>query len=145
MSFANPLENYQSHWNEVDIKHYGFSTLCYDSMCLPAYEVISDREERDGEADAKAAMRIIEVTQPGMDSEARWVRKGGESVFDYKQYICIIDSNDNRRTGIRLSGSMRKCGDTGEIFVYRKKARDTNHCSAQLSSKANQKFIIRRL
>ena len=47
----------------------------------PAYEVVSDREEGDDEADAQAAMRIIEVTQPGMDSEARWVRKGGQSVL----------------------------------------------------------------
>jgi len=25
------------------------------------------------EADAQSAMRVIEVTQPGVDSEARWV------------------------------------------------------------------------
>lgn len=52
----------------------------------PAYEVVSDREERDDEADARAAMRIIEVVQPGVDSQARWVRKGGKSIFGYKQH-----------------------------------------------------------
>ena len=51
-----------------------------------AYEVVSDREERDDEADARAAMRIIEVVQPGVDSQARWVRKGGKSIFGYKQH-----------------------------------------------------------
>lgn len=55
----------------------------------PAYEVVSDREERDDEADAQIAMRVIEVTQPGVDSEARWVRKGGQSVFGYKQHTVV--------------------------------------------------------
>ncbi|QOJ23532.1 MAG: transposase [Gammaproteobacteria bacterium] len=53
----------------------------------PAYEVVSEREEReerDDEADAQTAMQVIAVTQPGVDSEARWVRKGGKSVFGYK-------------------------------------------------------------
>ena len=44
----------------------------------PAYEVVSDREDRDDEADAQSAMRVIEVTHPGVDNEARWVRKGGK-------------------------------------------------------------------
>jgi IS5 family transposase len=64
----------------------------------PAYEVVSDREERDDEADAQTAMRIIEVTQPGVDSEARWVKKGGQSVFGYKQHTVV----DGRRVGWRL-------------------------------------------
>jgi len=55
----------------------------------PAYEVVSDREERDDEADAQSAMRIIEVTQPGVDSEARWVKKSGQSVFGYKQHTVV--------------------------------------------------------
>lgn len=58
----------------------------------PAYEVVSDREERDDEPDALSAMRVIEVTQPGVDSEARWVRKGGKSVFGYKQHT-VVDGN----------------------------------------------------
>ena len=47
----------------------------------PAYEVVSDREERDNESDAQAATQVIEVTQSGVDSEARWVRKGGQPVL----------------------------------------------------------------
>ena len=58
----------------------------------PAYEVVNDREERDDEADAQTAMRVIEVTQPGVDSEARWVRKGGKPVFGYKQHT-VVDDN----------------------------------------------------
>ncbi|MCC8995682.1 MAG: hypothetical protein LM517_01180 [Nitrosomonas sp.] len=38
----------------------------------PAYEVVSDREERDDENEAEKAMQVIEVTQPGVDAEARW-------------------------------------------------------------------------
>jgi len=33
--------------------------------------VVNDREERDDEADAQAAMRVIEVVQPGVDAQAR--------------------------------------------------------------------------
>lgn len=58
----------------------------------PAYEVVSDREERDDEADAQTAMRVIEVIQPGVDTEARWIRKGSQSVFGYKQHT-VVDSN----------------------------------------------------
>ncbi len=38
----------------------------------PLYEVVTDRECRDDEEEAKAAMRVIEVIQPGVDTEARW-------------------------------------------------------------------------
>jgi IS5 family transposase len=57
----------------------------------PAYEVVSDREDRDDATDARAAMRVIEVTHPGVDNEARWVRKGGKSVFGYKQHTVVDD------------------------------------------------------
>ena len=58
----------------------------------PAYEVIGDREERDDEADAQSAMRVIEVTHPGVDIEARWVRKSGKPVFGYQQHT-VVDSS----------------------------------------------------
>ncbi len=57
-----------------------------------AYEVVSDREERDDETDAQTSMRVIAVTQPGVDIEARWVKKGGQSVFGYKQHT-LVDHN----------------------------------------------------
>ncbi len=34
---------------------------------------------------AQEHMRVVAVTQPGVDTEARWVKKGGRSVFGYKQ------------------------------------------------------------
>jgi len=58
----------------------------------PAYEVVSDREERDDEANAQLEMRVIEVTQPGVDTEARWVKKGDKSLFGYKQHT-VVDGN----------------------------------------------------
>lgn len=58
----------------------------------PSYEVVNDREDRDDEEDAKASMRVIEVTQPGVDTEARWVKKSGKSVFGYKQHT-VVDDN----------------------------------------------------
>lgn len=58
----------------------------------PTYEVVSDREERDDEPNAKEAMRVIEVDQPGVDNEARWVKKSDKSVFGYKQHT-VVDDN----------------------------------------------------
>ncbi|MFO1289616.1 MAG: IS5 family transposase [Nitrosomonas sp.] len=58
----------------------------------PTYEVVSDREERDDEPNTKEAMRVIEVDQPGVDAEARWVKKGDKSVFGYKQHT-VVDDN----------------------------------------------------
>jgi IS5 family transposase len=54
--------------------------------------LVNDREDRDDEDEAKAAMRVIEVIQPGVDAEARWVKKGGKSVFGYKQHT-LVDNN----------------------------------------------------
>jgi len=54
--------------------------------------LVNDCEEQDDEPSAKAAMQVVEVTQPGVDTEARWVKKGGKSVFGYKQH-CIVDVN----------------------------------------------------
>jgi len=64
----------------------------YKPKTKPAYEIINDREERDDEADAKANMQVVEVTQPGVDSDARWVKKGGKAVFGYKQHTLVDDN-----------------------------------------------------
>ena len=37
-------------------------------------------------------MKVIETSQPGVDTEARWVKKGGKSVFGYKQHT-VVDDN----------------------------------------------------
>jgi len=54
--------------------------------------VVNDREDRDDETDARTHMKVIEATQPGVDTEARWVKKGGKSVFGYKQHT-VVDDN----------------------------------------------------
>ena len=58
----------------------------------PTYEVVNDREEREDESEAQTDMRIAEVTQPGVDTEARWVKKGGQSMFGYKQHTLVDDN-----------------------------------------------------
>ncbi len=57
----------------------------------PTYEVVNDREERDDESDAQAHMQVVEVNQPGVDTDARWVKKAGKSVFGYKQHTLVDD------------------------------------------------------
>ncbi len=54
--------------------------------------MVADREDRDDEEEAKVAMRVIEVVHPGVDAEARWVKKNGKSVFGYKQHT-LVDNN----------------------------------------------------
>lgn len=58
----------------------------------PSYAVVNDREERDDESDAQAVMCVIEVVQPGVDAEACWVKKSGQSVFGYKQHALVDDN-----------------------------------------------------
>jgi len=58
----------------------------------PAYEVVSDREDRYDETDAQENMKVVETSQPGVDVEARWVKKGGKSVFGYKQHTAVDDN-----------------------------------------------------
>ncbi len=84
----------------------------------PAYEVVSDREERDDEPDAQPAMRIIEVTHPGVDSEARWVKKGGKSVFGYKQHT-VVDANG---LVLAVETTAANCHDSKLLLVLLDKA-----------------------
>jgi len=58
----------------------------------PAYEVVGDREERDDKIEAEKAIQVIEITQPSIDAEARWVKKGGQLIFGYKQHT-VVDGN----------------------------------------------------
>ena len=58
----------------------------------PTYEIVNDRDERDDEPDAQAEMKVVEVTQPGVDGEARWTKKGGKALFGYKQHTLVDDN-----------------------------------------------------
>lgn len=84
----------------------------------PAYEVVNDREERDDEPGAQSAMRVIEVTQPGVDSEARWVQKGGKSVFGYKQHT-VVDGNGLVLT---VETTVANCHDSKTLLGLLEKA-----------------------
>ena len=37
-------------------------------------------------------MKVVETTQPGVDTEARWVKKGGDFIFGYKQHTAVDDN-----------------------------------------------------
>ncbi len=85
----------------------------------PTYEIVGGREGRDDEADAQADMRVVEVTQPGVDNEARWLKKAGKPVFGYKQHT-VVDANGlvvavattpaNRHDSQPLVGPVDKAG-----------------------------------
>ena len=85
----------------------------------PAYEVVNDREERDDEEDAKMAMCVIEVVQPGVDSEARWVRKDGKSVFGYKQHT-MVDANG---LVLAIETTAANCHDSKPLLTLLDKSR----------------------
>ncbi len=58
----------------------------------PTYEIVIDRNESDDESEAQADMKVIEVRQPGVDAEARWTKKGGKTLFGYKQHTLVDDN-----------------------------------------------------
>lgn len=62
----------------------------------PPFEVAVDRQEDDRdeamESKETEAMRIIAVSEPGVDSEGRWLKKGGQPVYGYKQHT-LVESN----------------------------------------------------
>ena len=58
----------------------------------PTYEIVNDHDERDDEPDAQAEMKVVEVTQPSVDGEARWTKKGGKALFGYKQHTLVDDN-----------------------------------------------------
>ena len=59
----------------------------------PTYEMAQDRKEDQRlESDVRGeatSMKLIEITEPGVDSEARWLKKGGESTYGYKQHTLV--------------------------------------------------------
>jgi len=57
----------------------------------PTYEVKDERDEAGDEETAHAAMQITEVEEPQVDTDARWTKKSGKSVFGYKQNTLVND------------------------------------------------------
>lgn len=54
--------------------------------------MVNDREKWDDESDAQAHMQVVEVTQSGVGTDARWVKKAGKSVFGYKHHTLVDDN-----------------------------------------------------
>lgn len=59
------------------------------------FELAEDRKEDDRQEEQKdkeeSYHKFKEVEQPGADSEARWVKKGGKAKFGYKKQIATDD------------------------------------------------------
>lgn len=51
------------------------------------YEVVEDRHEEEGADTANA--RLVEKPRPGVDTEARWVKKAGKCHFGYKRHSVV--------------------------------------------------------
>jgi IS5 family transposase len=59
------------------------------------YEVATDRKEderEDGEKEREEnSMKLVKLTQPGVDTEARWLKKSGQLYYGYKKHITTDD------------------------------------------------------
>ena len=57
------------------------------------YEIAIDREENERDNDdiekEKHQQKLIEVEKPGVDAEARWVKKQGQLHYGYKRQIAV--------------------------------------------------------
>lgn len=57
------------------------------------YEIASDRKEDDRDDEHKQEeeqhQEVIKKTKPGVDSEARWLKKGGKLHYGYKKHIAV--------------------------------------------------------
>lgn len=51
------------------------------------YEVVEDRREDEGADIANA--KLVEKPRPGVDTEARWVKKAGKCHFGYKRHTLV--------------------------------------------------------
>lgn len=58
------------------------------------------------------------MTHPGVDSEARWVKKGGKSIFGYKQHA-VVDSNG---LVLAVETTAANCHDSKLLLVLLDKA-----------------------
>lgn len=60
------------------------------------YAVADDRKEEDrSETDIKgeaAQKQVIKITQPGVDTEAAWLKKAGKLHYGYKKHLCTDEA-----------------------------------------------------
>lgn len=56
------------------------------------YEIAKDRKEDERTEEVKSEEenhhQLIKIEEPGVDSEARWLKKGNKSMYGYKKHVC---------------------------------------------------------
>lgn len=63
-------------------------------------------------------MRVIAVTQPGVDIEARWVSIRGQSFFGYKQHTLV----DHNGLVMAVETTAANCHDSKPLMILLDKA-----------------------
>ena len=62
----------------------------------PAYEIAEDRQEDQRPEEEKEKeeqeMKLKKQEQPGSDTQARWLKKGGKSTFGYKKHMAVDEN-----------------------------------------------------
>ena len=55
----------------------------------PAYEIEEDRTEQDNATleQERQAISLVKKTQPGVDTQARWLKKAGKLHYGYKKHV----------------------------------------------------------
>lgn len=60
------------------------------------YAITDDRKEEErSESDTKeeaVQKRLIKITQPGVDTEAAWIKKAGKLHYGYKKHLCTDEA-----------------------------------------------------
>src|SRR3954471_3492452 len=60
------------------------------------YQIADDRKEDERREEDKKAettqKQLIKITQPGVDSEAAWLKKAGKLHYGYKKHLCTYDA-----------------------------------------------------
>lgn len=112
------------------------------------YEIADDRKEDDRSDETKAAeeshQKLIKAEEPGVDSEARWLKKGNTSLYGYKKHTCTdknglviaIETTAGNESDTQLMETViEKSGLTNGTEVYADKG---------YSSKSNRNMLKER-
>ena len=83
-----------------------------EPACLAAEGSLYHITDFGNYANAQLEMRVIEVTQPGVDTEARWVKKGGKSLFGYKQHTMV----DGNGLVVAIENTAANCHDSKPLL-----------------------------
>lgn len=69
---------------------------------------------RSALAAEEGAQRLMKVTSPGVDSEARWIKKAGKARFGYKKhYVC---HPEGLRMGVHTTADVNEISNLEEVL-----------------------------